>query len=139
LSEIAPVGQSGDTPGRIVLNRLHSLNVCAADTDRIRWIKDLDSTTGVPSFASGVIYVGTESGSFYALADTDVLPPSSFVCSYPNIPSGLTCSSGGFRNVGVPVVVRQLSLSGSIPGIPAVSNGQVFVATTSGHLYGLVH
>jgi hypothetical protein len=39
----------------------------------------------------------------------------------------------------VPVVVRQLSLSGSIPGIPAISNGQVFVATTSGHLYGLVH
>ncbi len=120
-----------------MLNRLYSTNVCASDLDRIRWIVDLSGTAGAPSVANGVIYVGTSSGQFYAIADTDVLPPSSFMCSYPNVAAGFTCSSGGFRNVPVPTIVRQLTLTGSIPGIPAISNGQVFVATTSGHLYAL--
>lgn len=132
LHELAPTD-----PGRILLNRMHSLNVCSSDTDRIRWIVDLDSTTGAPSVANGVVYVGTSTGSFYAIADTDVLPPSSFVCSYPNVAVGFTCSSAGFRNVPVPAIVKRLTLSGSIPGIPAISNGLVFVATTNGHLYGL--
>lgn len=140
LAEIAPTDVNGNGPGRIILNRLYSLNTCAADADRVRWIKDLDSTAGSPSVANGVIFVGTALGTFYALADTDVLPPASFVCSYPNVPVGITCSSGGFKNVGVPTLVKNppLSLTGSIPGIPAISNGQVFVATTAGHLYGLV-
>lgn len=132
ITELAPF-----TPGRIVLNRIYSLNVCASDTDRIRWIGDVSGNAGGISIANGVVYVGTESGQFYALADTDVIPPTTFSCSYPNVPAGFTCSSGGFRNVPNPVVVRQLSLTGAIRGIPAIANGMVFTVTTAGHVYGL--
>ena len=132
ITELSP-----SSPGRIVLNRIHSVNVCAADADRIRWIADVSGTASGISTANGVIYVGTESGQFYALADTDVLPPTTYSCSYPNVPAGFTCSSGGFRNVPNPVVARQISLNGAIRGVPAIANGMVFVATTSGHLYGL--
>lgn len=133
LTEMSPT-----TSGRIVLNRLYSLNCCTSDADRIRWILDLDATAGSPSVANGVVYVGTESGRFYAIADTDVLPGTGAMCSYPNVPAGFTCSSGGFRNVPVPAVVKQLTLTGAIRGVPAIANGQVFVATVSGHVYGLV-
>ncbi len=126
-------------PGPGPLSRLYSLNVCASDADRIRWILNLNGTAGAPSIANGVIYVGTSSGQFYAIADTDVVPPSTFVCSFPEsgLPAGAVCFQGGFKSVPVPAVVRQLPLSGSIPGIPAISNGKVFVATTAGHLYAL--
>ncbi len=137
LTEIAPTDISGNAPGRIVYNRVYSLNCCSSDVDRIRWILDLDGVAGAPSVANGVIYLGTSSGRLYAIADTDVLPSTSSVCSYPNVAGGVTCFNGGFRNVPVPVVIKQLTLNGSIPGIPAVSDGQVFVATTAGHLYGL--
>lgn len=133
LSELSPTD-----PGREVLNRLYSLNCCTSDADRIRWILNLGGTAGAPSVANGMIYVGTQSGQFYAIADTDVLPPTGALCSYPNVAAGFTCSSAGFRNVPVPTVVKQLALVGGIPGVPAISNGQVFVATTGGHLYGLV-
>jgi outer membrane protein assembly factor BamB len=133
LTEMSP-----NASGRIVLNRLYSLNCCTSDADRIRWILDLDAGAGSPSVANGVVYVGTESGRFYAIADTDVLPGTGAMCSYPNVPAGFTCSSGGFRNVPVPAVVKQLSLGGAIRAIPAIANGQVFVTTVSGHVYGLV-
>jgi outer membrane protein assembly factor BamB len=129
-----------------VYNRLHSLNVCASDHDRIRWIlPNLPSNAGGVSVANGVIYLGTwtpfdtstSAHHFYAIADTDVLPPASFVCSYTSIPSGFACSSAGFQNVGVPVIVKDLTLVGSIQAIPAVSGGRVYVATAGGHLYSL--
>jgi outer membrane protein assembly factor BamB len=132
LTELSPTA-----PGRIVLHRLYSLNCCTSDADRIRWILDLDATAGSPSIANGVIYIGTASGQFYAIADTDVLPAAGAVCSYPNVPAGFTCSSGGFRNVQVPAVVKQLALTGAVRGVPAIANGQVFVTTVSGHVYGL--
>jgi outer membrane protein assembly factor BamB len=129
-----------------VYNRLHSLNVCSSDADRIRWIlPSLAANAGGVSVANGVIYLGTWSPfstsatphHFYAVADTDVLPPSTFVCSYTSLPSGFMCSSAGFRNVPVPIIVKDLTLTGSIQAIPAVSNGRVFVATAAGHLYAL--
>jgi outer membrane protein assembly factor BamB len=129
-----------------IYNRLHSLNVCSSDADRIRWIlPNLSSNAGAISVANGVIYLGTwtpfdTSASphhFYAIADTDVIPPSSYVCSYPSLPTGIACSSAGFRNVPVPTIVRDLTLAGSIQSIPAVSAGRVYVATAGGHLYSL--
>jgi outer membrane protein assembly factor BamB len=132
----------------LIFNRLYSLNVCASDADRIRWMFDVTgSAAGGVSIANHIIYVGASetyvSASmalhrFYALADTDVLPPTTYVCSYPSIAVGLPCSTAGFRNVPVPRVLRQNDLIGSIPGIPAIANGQVFVATAAGRLYGLI-
>lgn len=134
----------GNSP-QLIYNRLFSLNVCAAEADRIRWIlPDLPRNAGGVSVANGVIYLGewtpfTSSAPhhFYAIADTDVLPPARFICSYPSLPVGFMCSSAGFRNVPVPTIVRDLTLTGSIQGIPAISAGRVYVATTAGHLYAL--
>jgi len=129
-----------------VYNRLHSLNVCASDADRIRWIlPNLASNAGGVSVANGVIYLGTwdpfDTGGgahhFYAIADTDVIPPTSYVCSYPSLPSGFTCFMAGLRNVPVPNIVRDLTLIGSIQAVPAIVKGQVYVATNAGYLYAL--
>ena len=133
LTELSP-----NAPGRIVTNRLYSLDVCASDFDRIRWILDVNGAVGPPSVANGVIYTGTSSDHFYAIADTDVLPSTTSVCSYPNVPAGSICLQGRFRNVPVPIIVKDLTLVGSIPGIAAIVNGGVFVATTAGHVYGLI-
>jgi outer membrane protein assembly factor BamB len=130
-----------------VTNRLYSLNVCASDLNRSRWILDVDGAVGSPSVANGVIYVGTSTGRFYAIADTDVLPPLFEVCDYPNVIGENTCTAGHFKMKPVPRIVSNpdaagnghpILLEGSIPGIPAIANGAVYVATTLGHLYRLV-
>jgi hypothetical protein len=125
-------------PASAATNRLYSLDVCASDANRLRWILDVPggSAPGAPSTAKGVIYIGS-SGQFFAYADTTVLPPASFVCSYPGLPSGLSCSGAGFQNIGVPAQLKSIAISGSVTGVPAISNGQVYVATTSGHLIGM--
>ncbi|HEY4846354.1 MAG TPA: PQQ-binding-like beta-propeller repeat protein [Methylocella sp.] len=129
-----------------IYNRLYSLNVCTSDADRIRGIlPNLADNAGGVSVANGVIYLGTwtpfdtspSPHHFYAIADTDVLPSTTSVCSYPSIPAGVTCFNAGFRNVPVPVIVKDLTLVGSIQAIPAVSAGRVYVATAGGHLYAL--
>jgi outer membrane protein assembly factor BamB len=151
LTEIAP-NVNGNGPGRIILNRLYSLDACASDDDRIRWIYDLNGdTAGAPSVANGLIYVGADSEfdtsatphEFYVLADTDVLPASGTVCSYPlgpvgsGFPPGPACTGAGFKPVPVPQYVVHFPLTGAMPGHPAIAEGRVFVATTAGYLYGL--
>jgi len=106
---------------------------------------------GTPSVANGLIYVGADtegdtSGTpheFYVLADTDVLPASGSVCSYPlgpvgsGLPLGPACTAAGFKPVSVPQTVVHFPLTGAMPGHPAIAEGRVFVATTAGYLYGL--
>jgi len=125
----------------IVTGRLYKLDVCADDAHRIHWILDkstLNQAFGSPSVANGVVYVGTLSGDFYAVdAHTDPTHRAGVICSYPTVPPGPMCAAGNFRDVDVPNVLRHLTLTGQIPGIPAVVKGQVFVATTAGHLYAL--
>ncbi len=131
-------------PASPATNRLYSLNVCAADADRVRWILDVPGgggccgAVGAPSTANGVIYITHESGHLFAYADTTVLPPATFVCSYPGLPSGLSCSGANFQNIGVPTQLKDVPITGSVPGVPAISNGQVYVATTAGHVIGMV-
>lgn len=152
LAEIAPVDVLGHGPGRIILNRLYSLNSCAPDDDRVRWIFDLTGdAAGAPSVAHGLIYVGADTEGdtsptphqFYVLADTDTLPASGSVCSYPlgpagsGLPVGPSCVGAGFKAVPVPQIVTQVTLTGAMPGHPAIAEGRVYVATTAGFLYGL--
>ena len=145
LTDLSPVG------GRIFYNRLYSLDVCASDLDRIRWRLDVDGAVGSPSVANGVIYVGTSvgtsTGNFYAIADIHELPPPFESCEYPNVVGENTCTAGHFKMKPVPRIVSNpdaagkghpILLEGSIPGISAIVNGAVYVATTAGHLYKLV-
>jgi len=140
-----------------VYARLHCLNVCGSDLARIRWVlPNLVGNAGGVSVANGVIYLGTWTPfetspgglhHFYAIADTDYLPPlrpvPTYVCSYdglsilhaPGQPS--PCSAANFDSVPVPVIVKDTTLVGSIQAIPAISKGRVYVATAAGHLYAL--
>ncbi len=125
-------------PASTSIRRMYSLDVCAADANRIRWILDVPGfAPGAPSTANGVIYIGSDDGHLYAYGDTSILPPASSVCSYPGLPADLSCSGAGFQPVGVPVQLKAVTISGSVPGVPAISNGQVYIATTAGHLIGL--
>lgn len=141
LTEMPATNAFGNAPsGRIRLDRLYSLNVCSAPADRIRWIFTSPSgNLGGVSTANGIIYVGSTTGHLYAIADPTVLPPAGSVCSYPNLPADPTCTAGGFTFVSNPALPKDISgLSGELRGIPAISNGQVIVATTSGHIYGFI-
>lgn len=141
LTEMPPTDAFGQSPaGRIRLDRLYSLNVCSAPADRIRWIFTSPSgSLGGISTANGIIYAGSNTGHLYAIADPTVLPPSGSTCTYPNLPADPTCTAGGFTFVPTPALVRDISgLSGDLRGIPAISNGQVIVATTAGHIYGFI-
>jgi outer membrane protein assembly factor BamB len=131
---------------------LHSLDICASDSDRIRWILPLDGMSSVPSVANGIIYVAvsrgppTHRGSLYAIADTDTLPPGDYTCGFigfagGGLAPGQLCRLFGFQYVPVPAVVNRLELIGTVIGAPAISDGQVLVATTdtfltpAGHVY----
>ncbi len=143
LTEIAPGNPSGNVPGRIVLNRLYSLDACASDDDRIRWIFDLNgNAAGAPSVAHGLIYVGADTEfdtsatphEFYVLADTDVLSASGSVCSYPlgpagsGFPPGPACTGAGFKPVPVPQTIVHFPLTGAMPVHPAIAEGRVLLA-----------
>jgi hypothetical protein len=133
------------SPASATTNRLYSLDVCASDANRIRWILDVPGTgdgggdVSAPSTANGVVYIASAStGHLYAYADTTILPPASYVCSYPGLPAGLSCSGAGFQNVPVPAPLKDVPIPGGVTGVPAISDGQVFVATTTGHIVGVV-
>lgn len=134
-----------------VYNRLHSLDVCASDANRIRWIlPNLPDNAGGVSVANGVIYLGTWTPfdtsttphQFYVIADTDVSPSTTSICSFSQVASGSACAMAGFHDVPVPNVLvpnatNTITLTGSIQAVPAISGGRVYVATAGGHLYAL--
>ena len=127
-------------------NRLYSLDVCGSEANRLRWILDVPngSAPGPPSTANGVIYIGTHDAYDFnpvahhllAYADITVRRPNTAVCSFPGLPPGRQCAQAGFRDLPVPVLLKDLPVVGGIPGVPAISNGQVYVATAAGHVTG---
>ena len=144
LTEMPPSNIAGDLPaGRIRFDRLYSTDVCASEADRVRWVftNSTGGKFGGVSTANHVIYVGTYTGTthLYALADPSVVPAAQTVCSYPNLPPDATCTSANFKLVSSPTILKDITgISGGIRGIPAISNGQIFVATVGGHIYGFV-
>jgi outer membrane protein assembly factor BamB len=131
-----------------VYNRLHSLDVCANDANRIRWIlPNLSDNAGGVSVANGIVYLGTwtpfdtsaSPHQFYVIQDA---PSSTVMCSYPGLPPGAACTGAGFHDVPVPIILvpnahNTITLTGSIQAVPAISGGRVYVATAGGHLYAL--
>ena len=128
--------------------RLHSLDVCASDANRIRWIlPNLSDNAGGVSVANGVVYLGTWSPfdtstaahQFYVIEDA---PSTTKVCSYSSLPPGPPCAAVHFQDVPVPNVLvpnahNTITLTGSIQAVPAISAGRVYIATAGGHLYAL--
>jgi outer membrane protein assembly factor BamB len=118
---------------------LYGLNLCAPDSTRIRWLKDIPNSSGFeyslgpPTIAHGIVYVGTDQGHLVAIADPGVSPATGWRCEDPDVPNAL-CVTNGFALVPDPAVLKDIDLgSGSITTEPVLTGGgPVFVATAGG-------
>jgi hypothetical protein len=126
-------------------NRLHALNVCAGQGNRVRWIVDVPSTTagisyqlGPPTVTRGIVYVGTAQGHLVAIADPSVWPAAGSRCSKPDI-SNADCVVNGFSLVPRPRVLLDLAVEpgAAILTEPVIAGNRIFVATMGGMLYML--
>jgi outer membrane protein assembly factor BamB len=122
-------------------SRLHALNACAPDADRVRWIKDIPGvfgpgSLGPPTVSRGVVYVGTSAGHLIAIGDPLVAPPAGLRCEQPDIPSA-SCVSLGFHLVPDPAILADIALNGEIHTEPALVQGRVYVSTDAGFVYML--
>jgi outer membrane protein assembly factor BamB len=136
--------------------QLHALNVCAQDSQRVRWLKDIPSDPGYIGWANGsegtyplgaptvtvegMVFVATNQGHIIAVADPTLKPPLGNRCEDPGIPNAM-CTAHGRRLVPDPWI-HDVALPGSpnndgVFGEPAIANGRIYVATISGHVYML--
>lgn len=123
-------------------SRLHALNVCASDYDRVRWIADIPNVSfmvGPPTITNGMIFVGTDAGHLIALADPSIMPAPTpaptYVCSKPSIPNALC--GGYFRLVQDVQPLINITLDGPIATEPVIARHNIYVATDAGTLYML--
>jgi outer membrane protein assembly factor BamB len=122
--------------------RLHALNVCASEADRIRWIVDVPTATGSwtlgpPTVTRGIVYVGTSNQHLIAIADPSVAPAAGWRCSNVDVTTA-ACIGAGYTLVPQPAILADITLSGSmLYNEPVVSNGRLFVATGGGNVYML--
>jgi len=123
--------------------RLHAFNVCAAASDRVRWIVDVPGATGGayslghPTVTGGIVYVGTNSGQLIAIADPSKYPPAGWRCVNPDVATS-NCVASGYTLVPDPAVLANVMLNGSmVYNEPALADGKLFVATGAGKVYML--
>ncbi len=124
-------------------HRLHALNVCASDADRIRWIVDVPNTSGstyslgVPTVTRGIVYIGTDQGHLVAIADPSVAPAAGWRCSNTDVATA-NCVASGYALVPQPAVLANVALSGTmVYNEAAIAGGRLFVATGGGNVYML--
>jgi hypothetical protein len=124
-------------------HRLHALNVCANDADRIRWIVDVPNASGstyslgVPTVTRGIVYIGTDQGHLVAIADPSVAPAAGWRCSNTDVPTA-SCVASGYALVPQPAVLANVALTGSmVYNEAAIAGGRLFVATGAGNVYML--
>lgn len=126
--------------------RLHALNVCASDKNRVRWLKDIPGTSGGPTYplgpptvTGGMFFVGTTQGHVVAVADPSIHAALGSRCEDPNIPNAL-CVGAGHRLVPDPWI-KDVTLPGAssdaIFGEPVIVDGHIYVATWAGNVYML--
>jgi outer membrane protein assembly factor BamB len=129
--------------------RVHALNVCTNDTQRVRWLKDIANADpsyngtyplGPPTVTvDGMIFVATNRGHIVAIADPTLHPALGNRCEDPAIPNN-QCVAHGRRLVPDPWI-HDIALPGGVSdgifGEPAIANGRIYVATVGGHVYML--
>jgi outer membrane protein assembly factor BamB len=122
--------------------KLHALNACAPESDRVRWILDVPGAStggyglGAPTVTRGIVYVGTSQGHVIAIADPAVAPAAGIRCSNTNYTMA-QCLTAGYDTVLIPSVLANVVVSGGIWTEPALAGGKVFVATDAGRVYML--
>jgi outer membrane protein assembly factor BamB len=130
--------------------RLHALDACQGDNNRVRWIADIapgqSYSIGAPVVTGGMVYVTTSTGHVVALADPSVAAPSGFRCTSidfgPPSPTWASdCITAGYSIVPVPAS-KDVALgdNGDAVGLrmeAAIALDQLYVATSQGHIYAL--
>jgi outer membrane protein assembly factor BamB len=130
--------------------RIHALDACQRDSNRVRWILNINPgapySIGAPTVTGGLVYVPTSTGHVIAIADPSVAPPVGFTCSStdfgpPSASWTTDCLGAGFSIVPVPAS-RDVSLDdhGDAAGLrmeAAIALDKLFVATNQGHVYAL--
>jgi outer membrane protein assembly factor BamB len=136
--------------------RLHALNICAANTQRVRWVKDIPGTTfydangrhgtyalGPPTITlGGMVFVGTNQGHVVAIADPMLRPAMVNRCEDPTYPSN-SCPrrlvpDPWIRDIVLPAATTAANTYGDgIAGEVVILDGAIYVATISGHVYKL--
>jgi len=117
-------------------NKLHALNMCTSDSNRVRWIADVPGTSfgsayqlGPPTVGHGIVFVGTRQGHLVALADPSVWPAAGSRCSHPDVAIS-DCAANGFQVVPVPNVLFDLDVADApILTEPVLAGDRVFVAS----------
>jgi outer membrane protein assembly factor BamB len=136
--------------------RLHALNSCSADPQRVRWIVDIPHATpgdgysiGAPTVTGGIVYVTTDQGHVVALADPSVRPAVGHQCTFEFINPANTgptwavvCVAMGFQIVPTPRVLADVSVpdganASGLRNEAAIANGKLYVGTSGGHVYAL--
>jgi outer membrane protein assembly factor BamB len=119
-------------------HHLYALNACASDNDRVRWIKDIPSSSGFeydlgpPTVTHGIIFVGTDQGHLVVIGDPSVTPATGWRCNNPTVTSA-NCVASGFSLVPDPAVLADINLSaGPIMTEPAIVGDPVYVSTEGG-------
>lgn len=119
-------------------NRLHGLNACAGEGDRVRWIydvpnvpKDAAYALGSPTGTAGFFFVGTRTNWLIAFADPSVASPIGYRCQHPDVPNNI-CTESGFRLVPDPRTIASVQLPGPVSGEPVLADDRIYVATTNG-------
>jgi outer membrane protein assembly factor BamB len=130
--------------------RLHALDACQPDTNRVRWIADIDAgaaySIGAPTVTGGMVYVPTSNGHVIALADPSVAAPTGFRCTSvdfgpPSSSWATDCLSAGYSIVPVPAS-RDVALDDGGDGVglrmeAAIALDKLYLATNQGHVYAL--
>jgi outer membrane protein assembly factor BamB len=138
--------------------RLHALNSCGSDLQRVRWIVDFPPTTatpadgysiGAPTVTGGIVYVPTDHGHVVAIADPSVRPPAGFQCTFEFINPTNTgptwaavCTAMGFQVVPTPQILADVALpdganASGLRNEAAIANGRLYVGTQGGHVCAL--
>jgi outer membrane protein assembly factor BamB len=134
--------------------RVHALDACQDDTNRVRWIFDVPPADfgggydiGAPTVTNGVVFVTASGGHVLAIADPATgVAPVGFRCSSvdfgPPSPTWVSdCLGAGFTIVPVPASIDvTLDDHGDAVGLrmePAIALDKLFVATSQGHVYAL--
>jgi outer membrane protein assembly factor BamB len=137
LNVTSPIGLNNS------FSRLHALNACAPEADRIRWIKDIpgvfgSGSLGPPTVTRGVVFVGTDSGHIIAIGDPLIAPAAGVRCAQPDIPAA-GCVAAGFHLVPDPAILADITLQGAIHTEPVLTGGKVYVSTDAGFVYMLTN
>lgn len=139
---IVTAGRARPSGVSVGYGKLHAINACASQAERVRWIVDVPHASlggyalGAPTVTGGVVYIGTDQGWVIAVADPSVFPGAGWRCDDVRYTVS-NCIAAGNHLVPIPAILAQVQVNGAMWNEPALAKGRVFVATQNGFVHML--